>query len=249
MLEFQHVSVQYERSHPVLRDISFSLTPGITVLIGQNGAGKSSLLHTVTGEVAYAGEIRLQKNALARIPAQRRAQLVSLLPQHLPAPALSVFEVVSLGFSPHLVRLGEKERQTVWDILQKLQITHLAQRPVSSLSGGERQKVFLGMLLAQNTPIWLLDEPTTYMDAAFSREFAQILQEQKALGKSILLVMHDLNDALSLADRILLLQDGGIAFDGTPQQCSEHEIPERVFGLSRYEARANDGTAVYFYKA
>ena len=153
MLEFKNISIQYRGAAPLLADVSFTLTPRITVLLGKNGAGKSSLLHATLGEVPYKGEIRLNGQSITEIPARERAKQLAFLPQRLPAPALTAQEAVALGFSPFCTRLCEKERQTVREILQKLQISHLSDRPVSTLSGGERQRVFLGMMLAQNTPV------------------------------------------------------------------------------------------------
>ncbi|MBE6629473.1 MAG: ABC transporter ATP-binding protein [Ruminococcaceae bacterium] len=249
MLELQHLSVAYRGAPPVLNDLSLTLTPGITVLIGHNGAGKSTLLHAALGEVAYTGNILLNGTSLVTYAPRERAKLLSLLPQKLPAPALCVREVVALGFAPFCTRPGEKEWQTVREILEKLEIESLSARPVQTLSGGERQKVFLALLLAQNTPVLLLDEPATYLDATFSATLYRVLREEREKGKHILLVMHDLAAALDLADRVLLLEGGKLTFDGTPQACLNVRIPERVFGLTRYRATDENQNEVYFFKA
>lgn len=248
MLELQNLSIQYRGAPPLLSDVNFTLGTGITVLLGRNGAGKSSLLHAALGEVPYTGKILLNGQDITQIPARERAKTLSLLPQHLPAPALSVSEVVALGFSPFCTRLSKKEWQTVREILEKLQISHLADRPASTLSGGERQRVFLGMLLVQNAPVWLLDEPATYLDAPFHRLLCDILQEQRASGKHILLVMHDLTRALALADRVLVLGDGKLCFDGTPDACITARIPERIFSLTRYDASDESGRTVRVFQ-
>jgi len=248
MLDFQNLSVQYRGEQPLFSDVSFALTKGITVLLGRNGAGKSSLLHAALGEVPYTGKILLNGRDITQMPARVRAGMLALLPQHLPAPALSVSEVVALGFSPFCTRLCAKEWQTVREILEKLQISHLADRPASTLSGGERQRVFLGMMLAQNAPVWLLDEPATYLDAPFHRLLCDILQEQRASGKHILLVMHDLTRALAIADRVLVLEDGKLCFDGTPDACITARIPERVFSLTRYDAADESGRTVRVFQ-
>ena len=248
MLEFKNVSIQYRGEKPILADVNFKLRDGITALLGRNGAGKSSLLHATLGEVPYTGEILLNGKSIADIPTRERAKMLSLLPQHLPSPALCVRETVALGFAPYSTRLCEKEWQTVCEILNRLQLSHLADRPVSSLSGGERQRVFLGMLLAQSTPVMLFDEPSTYLDAPHHALLCEILQKEREKGKQILLVMHDLTHALSIADRVLVLDENTLVFDGTPDACIDAHVPERIFSLTRYDATDDRGNTVRFFQ-
>ena len=250
MLELHDMTASYNRSHPILHQINLCAKAGeITVLLGPNGSGKSTLLHTVIGDMPYTGEICINGASLRTLSPQKRAQLVSLLPQHLPVPALSVRETVALGLSPRTARMGKAEWQEVDAQLQRLEISPLTDRAVCTLSGGERQKVFLAMLLVQNTPVLLLDEPTTYMDAAFTARFYTILKEECAKGKAVLTVMHDVGEALLLADRVACLDatTHSLAFVGTPAEALEQQIPEQRFGLHRYTA-TREGETVSFFR-
>jgi iron complex transport system ATP-binding protein len=157
-----------------------------------------------------------------------------------------VRETVALGLSPHVAKLGSNEWTRVDTALARVGITDLAARLVSALSGGERQKVFLALLLAQSTPVLLLDEPTSHMDLAFIPQFYGILREEAAAGKAILLITHDVTEAFSNADRVALLANGSLAFSGTTAEALEQEIPEKHFGLTRYVAQRGEKTAVFF---
>ena len=157
------ISASYGKKQ-VLRDVNFCLPEGVTALLGRNGSGKSTLLHCIAGALPFEGSVKLDGKELKGLPAREKAKLLSILPQMLPSPDLPAEEVVGFGRSPYSARLSAKEREEVRTAMQKLGIGELAKRRVSTLSGGEKQKVFLAMLLVQDTPLVLLDEPTTYMD-------------------------------------------------------------------------------------
>lgn len=248
MLELKDFSVAYPGSAPILRNIDLTIGSGITAVIGHNGAGKSTLLHALLGLIPHTGTLLLDGKPSTALTARERARYLSLLPQMLPTPDLTVRECISLGFTPRFARLGEKEWERVEKIEELLGLTALDGRRVSTLSGGERQRVFLALALIQDTPVLLLDEPTAHMDLTFLAPFADILRTLRAEGKCVLTVLHDLNTALQWADRILLLKGDGIAFDGSPEACIEAQIPERHFGLTHYVATATDGSAAHFYK-
>lgn len=249
MLEFRNVTVQYGKTRPVVRDISFTAEKGsITALLGQNGCGKSTLLRAAMQEIPYTGEIFCDKTDLAAFSFAKRGRQISMLPQHLPAPALTVRETVALGYAPHVTRLGTSEWEKVDEHIAEMELSALANRPVCTLSGGERQKVFLAMLLTQNTPVLLLDEPTTYMDLSFTARFFELLRRERDRGKTILLVMHDVSDALRIADRVAVISNAELAFCGTPREALEQNMLENLFGLTRYTAQRGEETA-YFFKA
>ena len=247
MLEFRNVTVQYGKAQPIVQGISFAANSGeITVLLGQNGCGKSTLLRAAMQEIPYTGKVFYDNVALSDLSSSARARQISMLPQHLPSPALTVRETVALGYAPHVTRLGAVEWETVDRRIAEMELSALADRPVCTLSGGERQKVFLAMLLTQDAPVLLLDEPTTYMDLCFTARFFDLLKKERDRGKTVLLVMHDVSDALRLADRVAVIKDAALAFCGTPQEALEQNIPENLFGLTRYTAKRGEKTAVFF---
>ena len=248
MLEVKHLTCGYRRNAPVLHDLSLTASPGkITVVLGRNGCGKSTLLHTVMGEIPFEGEILLGTRPLRELTPRERAKCISLLPQHLPAPALSVRETVLLGLCPHFARPGETERKRAEEKIALVGLEPLADRLVCTLSGGERQRTFLALLLAQDADALLLDEPAAHADAPFTSLLYDALRAERQRGKTILTVMHDVGAALDIADRIVVLENGTLAFHGTPAEALTEEIPEKHFGLTRYTAQRGEKTA-YFFK-
>ena len=232
------ISASYGKKQ-VLRDIGFCLPEGVTALLGRNGSGKSTLLHCIAGALPFEGSVKLDGKELKGLPAREKAMLLSILPQMLPSPDLPAEEVVGFGRSPYSTRLSAEEREEVAAAMQKLGIGELAKRRVSTLSGGEKQKVFLAMLLVQDTPLVLLDEPTTYMDLPFKSVFFSVLQELKEKKKTVLFVSHDLSDGIASSDHVLVLENGGIRFAGSREECLNACVLERAFGAARYEVEGN----------
>ena len=182
MLEFKGVSVRFGKK-TALQNVDFTLRPHrLTVLLGRNGSGKSTLLNCVNQQIPYTGEIQEGEENLALLPSRERAKTVAILPQTMPAPHITAWEMVSFGRNPYLDftgRLTEKDRQMVDASLADVKGTELAARYVDTLSGGELQLVRLAMILAQNTPIALLDEPTAHMDQIHEGEFLELLTDLK----------------------------------------------------------------------
>ena len=234
---------------PILRDVTFSLTPGrITALLGKNGSGKTTLLRALAHEIPYEGEIRLGGIPTATLPPRERARILAYLPQLLPATPLTVRELVTLGRSPYLpplARLSEDDRRAVLSAMQKTGVDSLSDRSLLSLSGGERQRAFLAMLVAQSTPLLLLDEPTSHLDAPARHRFLSLLGTlAHDEGKTVLIVLHDINDALHLADDIALMENGRLTFHGTKEDFLAAGFPARHFGLTAVTA---DASHPFFY--
>lgn len=238
MLEFHDISVRFGEKE-ALRHVSFALRPHrLTVLLGRNGSGKSTLLACVNQQVPYTGEILEGEKNLALLQPRERAKTVAILPQTMPTPHITVREMVAYGRSPYLDftgRLTDKDRRTVEMALADAKAEEFAERDVDTLSGGELQRVRLAMILAQNTPIVLLDEPTSHMDQSHEGDFLELLTDLKQRKKkTILLILHDLTLAAEYADDLVVLDGGEIVFAGTKEECLSREIIEKTFGVKRY---------------
>ena len=239
MLEIKNLSVRLGRKQ-VLSDVSFSLRPHrLTVLVGRNGAGKSTLFGCVNQQIPYTGEILENGKNLAHIPPRERAKDIAILPQSLPSPHITGREMVSLGRNPYLDftgRLTEADRAAVERALCDADALELAERYVDTLSGGEKQRIALALILAQNTPIALLDEPTAHMDLGYEAAFLELLKKLKQQReKAFLLILHDLNLAVQYADDLVVLDGGKIAFAGEKEACLGQKVLENTFRLERFD--------------
>lgn len=231
------MTLAYER-----RTISRELTVEIpdrsfTVVIGPNACGKSTLLRALSRLLQpSAGAVLLDGADIHRRPAREIAKTLGLLPQSSIAPdGIGVAELVSRGRYPHqgLLRQWSREDEAVVaESMAATGVTDLADRPVAELSGGQRQRVWLAMALAQQTPLLLLDEPTTYLDIAHQIEILDLcarLHEEE--GRTLVAVLHDLNQAARYATHLIAMRDGQVVATGPPQTVVTAALVEDVFGL------------------
>lgn len=221
----------------VLRDLSLTLPAGqITALLGPNGCGKSTLLRCCSRLLKpQRGHLRLGEEPLAALSARQLGQRLALLPQQHTAPeGITVRELVGYGRSPWLNvfgRPGPDDRRRIQAAIDDVRISELAERRVSELSGGQRQRAFLAMALAQDTPLLLLDEPTTWLDINHQVELLTLLRRQQQQGKTAVAVLHDLNQASRYCDYLVLMSQGQVVASGTPQQVMTPELLQRVFSI------------------
>ena len=241
------VTVSYGK-RPAVEDASLTLAAGcVTALLGPNGSGKSTLLRAMARlHPPVAGAVELEDGtdalALSRAAFARR---VTLLAQQRPVPAgLSVHDVVGFGRHPHRSRLG-RDPEGPAAIERALTLTgtaSLASRAIDGLSGGQLQRVWIAACLAQRTDVLLLDEPTTYLDLRYQVE---ILDLVRALaddhGVAIGVVLHDLDQAAAVADRVVLLDGGRVVADGDPRSVYDPELLSRVYGI---RIEVDDGVAL-----
>ena len=239
MLDVKNLSVCYGK-RTILSSLSFSLEKGrVTALLGLNGSGKSTLLSAICGSLPFVGAVLWDGVSLRSLSAKERAKRVTLLPQTLPTPPFTVKETVLCGRAPYMPLSGHPSAEDLAvaeEVMQKTGVAPLAARPLACLSGGERQLALLSMVLAQKTPLLLLDEPTSFLDKAKEKRFWETLcRVQREEGVTVLAAMHDLTAAFRVADRFLLLSDGSLLFHGTRAELASTDIPERHFGVHRYE--------------
>jgi iron complex transport system ATP-binding protein len=235
----ERACVRPERAErDVVRDVSLALAPGeIVALVGPNGSGKSTLLASLAGALRpRAGTIRCEEADLYLLSARERARRLARLPQDPRCPdGLRVQELVAMGryaHRPALSGLSARDRQAIREALQIVDMIDLRDRPVERLSGGERRRAWIALALAQEAPILILDEPTTALDLPHERELLDHLRAIRAeRGVSILIALHDLEQAAALADRVALMYRGRLYAVGDAKDVLSTESLRDVFGV------------------
>jgi iron complex transport system ATP-binding protein len=209
----------------------------ITALVGPNGCGKSTLLRGLARLLKpKGGMVYLDGKAIHTLPSKQVAQQVGLLPQSPTAPAgLTVYELVAQGRYPHqswFQQWSAEDSRCTQEALVITDLTHMADRPLDTLSGGQRQRAWIAMALAQETEILLLDEPTTFLDLAYQLEVLDLLHDLNERGRTIIMVLHDLNQACRYAHHIVALRNGVIMAQGAPQVVMTPALIKEVFQLN-----------------
>ena len=235
MIQVKIASAGYGNT-PILHHLHFSIpASAVTAIVGPNGCGKTTLLRALSGQLPLVeGDIHIGGKALFKYDRKELARTIALLPQNRDIPALTVETLVQHGRYPHLGfsrRLSGEDHTIVSKAMELADVTALAHRELKTLSGGQRQRAYLAMALAQDTDVILLDEPATHLDLNRQFELLELVHSLKAAGKTIVLVLHDLDHALRYADHMLLLQDGSLVQAGTPRQLLDAGALERVFGI------------------
>ncbi|MES1929515.1 iron-chelate-transporting ATPase [Salinisphaera dokdonensis CL-ES53] len=236
-LSAQGITAGYQRA-AILRDLTLALPEGqLSVLIGSNGCGKSTLLKTLARLLQpWSGEVCLDGADIHRLPTKAVATTLSLLPQQPIAPeGLTVRQLVALGRHPHqswLSQWSERDEACVEEALARTDLETLASRSVDALSGGQRQRAWIAMAVAQDTPLMLLDEPTSFLDLTHQLEVLDLLKAlNRDAGKTIVLVLHDLNLACRYADHVVALKEGQIHAQGTPEEVVTATHVREIFDL------------------
>jgi iron complex transport system ATP-binding protein len=224
----------------VLHDLSLTVRQGeIVSIVGPNGSGKSTLLKGLIGLLPIRrGEVVLWGRALSRLPPREIARKLAFVSQGAPPPSgLTVEDVVSQGRFPHrssfVLLFNQRHKEAVEEALQETALVALRHRLVTTLSGGECQRVWLAMALAQEPALLMLDEPTTYLDIAHQLDMLELVARlNREKGLTVLMALHDLNLAARFSHRVIVLSAGKIIAHGLPIEVLTPAMLSRVFGVA-----------------
>ena len=231
------VTLAYDQ-RVISRDLSAEIPDdSFTVIVGPNACGKSTLLRSFSRLLKpNAGSVLLDGKAIDRYRPKEVARTIALLPQTSVAPeGITVADLVARGRYPHqkLIRQWTSaDEAALVAAMEATNVDSLATRLLDELSGGQRQRVWVAMALAQQTPILLLDEPTTYLDIAHQIDLLDLFANLHRAGNTIVAVLHDLNHAARYASHLIVMKDGAIVTTGAPNDVVTAELVEEVFGLS-----------------
>lgn len=236
-LRAEALSLAYEKTM-VIDGLQLTIPTGrITALVGRNGSGKSTLLRALARLLKpQGGAVFLDNVSIFTMSTKEVARHLGILPQSPVAPeGVTVRDLVAQGRYPHqrwLQRWSKDDEQMVERALEATSMTSLADRPLETLSGGQRQKAWIAMALAQETAFMLLDEPTTFLDIAHQMEVLDLLYDLNAAeGRTIVMVLHDLNQACRYAHHLVALRDGRVIAEGAPAEVVTEDLVRTVFGI------------------
>lgn len=244
MIKIENLHFNYGKAS-ILKDININFQKGLFYsIVGPNGSGKSTFLKCILKINQYKkGSIHLKNKNITRLSYREIAKVASFVPQVIETPFnITVFDVILLGRKPYLNwKMGKKDKDIVFDVLKDLNITHLAFKNFSEISGGERQKVLIARALAANPEILLLDEPLNNLDLKHQLEILEIIKnlvEKKNI--LVIMVIHDLNLALNFSDKTVAFKNGKIIFAGDVTNILNPENIKKIFEIDTKIGNINE---------
>lgn len=246
MIDIKNLSFSYGKDEFINGlNISFP-DSAITAIIGENGSGKSTLLSLISKELALkSGSIEIDGVPLQKLKRADLARALSLFPQSRQIPDMTALELVLMGRYPYLKDkfiTPRCETELAFSALLRVEADKFAERRLSSLSYGERQRVYLAMQIAQGSQNLLLDEPTNFLDVSSKFQMMELLLSLKSEGKCVIAVLHDLPLAFRYADRIAIMKNGKLTVFGSPEAIYESRCIEEAFGVKLAKADGTNGT-------
>ncbi|CCQ11006.1 Ferrichrome transport ATP-binding protein FhuC (TC 3.A.1.14.3) [Pseudoalteromonas luteoviolacea B = ATCC 29581] len=235
MISCKELSFHYQQQH-VLNNIEFTANANqLLGIVGPNGCGKSTLLKLMAGHLSpHSGHIETEQGDLSTCHRREKAKQVAYLPQYPLAPkGLTVEQLLRFGRHPHQTwfqQWQKQDSQILEDIIERLHLSPLLKKDIALLSGGQRQKAWLGMTLAQDTPVILLDEPTSALDIGHQVDVMESISHISRLGKTVVLVIHDLAMAARYCDRILAIHSGSIKACGEARTVISAQLVHDLYG-------------------
>lgn len=246
-IQIKNLSVAYE-NNTIIEDMNLSIPKGkISIIIGGNGCGKSTLLKAISRiNKPSHGEIFINGREIKKIKEKDIAKEVAFLPQGPVCPSgLTVRELVAYGRFPHQKMIGglnAHDKEMIDWAIEQTGLSEFADREVENLSGGQRQRAWIAMTLAQETEMIMLDEPTTYLDLSYQLEVLEILERlNKEKQITVVIVLHEINNAFRFADHIIGLKKGKIICEGKPIDVITKEALKEIYGIEAELKRSETG--------
>lgn len=252
MVELHGISFAYPGQGQLLDGVSLRFPENkITAILGPNGSGKSTLLKVACRLLKPShGRVTLSGQDIAKLRPRELAKQVALLSQSNQPPEIPVRDLVVYGRYPHQ-RYGHgltrQDEEIVERAMAQVKITESRDHLVSRLSGGQQQRAYIAMALAQDTPVVFLDEPTTCLDVHICFEIMELVRSLHEAGKTVIMVLHDLSLALEYADHVILMDQGRIAAQGSPQEIISAGVLDEVFHIRTRQFSA-DGKPIYHFE-
>ncbi len=243
MIKIKDLSFSYN-NEKTIKNVTMEFSQNeLCCILGANGSGKTTLLKLIDRLIEPdSGNIFIDNKPLAKFNRKELAQIIAYLPQIMNSPSITVYELVSHGRFPHSGfsrSLTTLDKEIVERALISTKMQDLKHKNIRMLSGGERRRAYIAMLLAQDAKYLLLDEPAAYLDIFHSFEVMELLKELKSLGKTLIVVTHDISSALKYSDKIIVMDDGKSIFCGTPDELLKTACLQKIFHIECVKITVN----------